>query len=796
MSSTSENSLTRSLSPELRALLLEMARRGLTLPPAEPESPRKKWRDLARPSQLPPPGEWRVWLILAGRGWGKALALDTPLPTPSGWTTMGAVQVGDELFDEQGEPCRVTFATEVMLGRPCYEVRFSDGTRVTADAEHQWLTWTRAARKAAGRAALPRIVPRVVTTEEIRQTLLHGERERNHSVPVTAPVRCLDRWLPIDPYVLGVWLGDGSSAAAEITTMEPEVLRELRERGYSTKRRSAANSGQASIYTVSRTGYPSSRRDPNTGRFTGVIGGFHSELKRLGLLRNKHVPLAYLRASPKQRLELLQGLMDTDGSVQPGGHCEFLGTKKALAAAVFELAASLGLKPTWAEERARLYGKDCGPRFRVSFTPHIPVFRIDRKLARQHSGKSQKERNERRYIVAVEPVESVPVRCIQVDSPSHLFLCTRAFIPTHNTRCGAEWTRAQVARFQYVNLIGATADDARDIMVEGESGILRICPNAERPVYRKQERKLLWPNGAESLIFTADEPERLRGKQHQRLWMDELASWRRPEAYTQAVFGLRLPPDPRAVVTTTPKPIPLVKQLVADEHTAVTRGVSTENRENLDPAWFSQLVARYQGTRLGRQELEAIILDDNPAAIFRRDDIERGRVTRTPDFERVVVGVDPSGGAGEDHGEIGIVVAGQSGEHYYVLGDRSLRGTPQAMAQAVGGTYTAFCADRVVAEVNFGGEMVVQTLRTFDPNLPVTAVHASRGKQIRAEPIAALYEQGRVHHAGCFPELEDQMTEWVPGDRSPDRLDALVWALTDLSAAGYSAPAVYLGSPR
>lgn len=350
------------------------------------------------------------------------------------------------------------------------------------------------------------------------------------------------------------------------------------------------------------------------------------------------------------------------------------------------------------------------------------------------------------------------------------------------TRCGAEWVRESVKHFPLVNIIGATADDARDVMVQGESGILAVCPDNERPVYRKSERTLLWPNGAQSLIFTADEPERLRGKQHMRLWADELAAWRRPESWDQAMLGLRLGSDPRAVITTTPRPTPLIRQLINSPTTCVTRGSTYDNAGNLAPQFLEQIVARYEGTRLGRQELNAELLTDTPGALWQLAMFDERRAA--PDLARVVVGVDPAATSNKDSDETGIVVAGKGvgvNADWYVLADRSCRDTPSGWAHRVIAAFDEFHADRVVAEVNNGGEMVVSTLRTVRPTLPITIVHASRGKQTRAEPIAALYEQRRVWHAQPFSVLEDQMTTWAPGDpHSPDRMDALVWAMASL----------------
>ena len=361
-----------------------------------------------------------------------------------------------------------------------------------------------------------------------------------------------------------------------------------------------------------------------------------------------------------------------------------------------------------------------------------------------------------------------------------LILAGRGF---GKTRTGAEWVREQARTNRYVNLIGATADDARDIMIEGESGILSVCPRYERPDYRPSQRKLIWPNGAISLIFTADEPERLRGKQHEKIWADELAAWRYPDAWDQAKFGLRLGRHPQACITTTPRPTKMVKAIAADPATVVTRGTTYDNQDNLAPAFFASIISTYQGTRLGRQELNAEILDDNPNALWVRARIDETRVKEAPQLRRVVIGVDPAVTSKEDSDLTGIVAAGLGVDgHGYVLEDASLIATPDAWARRAVKAYHDHKADRIIAETNNGGDLVEVIIRTVDRGVSYKKVTATRGKMIRAEPIAALYEQGRVHHVGAFEALEDQMCGFDPltSDKSPDRMDALVWAFTEL----------------
>ncbi len=350
------------------------------------------------------------------------------------------------------------------------------------------------------------------------------------------------------------------------------------------------------------------------------------------------------------------------------------------------------------------------------------------------------------------------------------------------TRTGAEWVRAQVEQgtARRVALVGPTAADVRDVMVEGTSGILSISPNHARPIYEPSKRRLTWPNGAIATTFSADEPDRLRGPQHDCAWADELAAWRFPDAWDQLQLGLRLGADPRQIVTTTPRPVRLVRDLLNAPTTAVTRGSTGENAANLAPAFLDQIVKRYQGTRLGRQELDGELLEDVPGALWQRAMFDQRR--SPPGLVRVVVGVDPAVSSGEESDETGIVVVGLGVDGaVYVLDDRSGRYTPDGWARQAIAALAAHGGDRIVAEANQGGAMVAAVLQTVNPYVPVTLVHASRGKLTRAEPVASLYEQRRAWHVRPLLELEDQLTTWTPASgSSPDRLDALVWAVTNI----------------
>jgi predicted phage terminase large subunit-like protein len=368
------------------------------------------------------------------------------------------------------------------------------------------------------------------------------------------------------------------------------------------------------------------------------------------------------------------------------------------------------------------------------------------------------------------------------------FIGTRPF---GKTRTLAEWVCDQAASGQAsrIALVAATAADARDVLVEGESGILAVAPPWCRPIYEPSKRRLTWPNGVIATTFSAEEPDRLRGPQHDAAVCDELASWSHPETWDMLQFGLRLGRKPRCLIATTPRPTKLLRELLAREghDVVVTRGSSYDNKANLAPAFFAQIVKKYEGTRLGRQELNAELLEDTPGALWSQGLIDGTRISAAPELTRIVVAIDPAATSGEDADETGVVVVGQDKDGQgYVLADCSGRYTPIEWARIAISAYRTHHADRIVAERNNGGDMVEATLRMVDQNVPVTTVWASRGKVTRAEPISALYEQGRMHHVGTFPQLEAQMTNFTSDfDReaagySPDRLDAMVWAATEL----------------
>lgn len=381
------------------------------------------------------------------------------------------------------------------------------------------------------------------------------------------------------------------------------------------------------------------------------------------------------------------------------------------------------------------------------------------------------------------------------DWSTWLVLAGRGF---GKTRSGTEWVReCWQAGAGRMAIVAETASDARDVLVEGPSGILSISPPDERPTYEPSKRRLTWPNGAVATLYNGTEPDQLRGPEHEVALVDELAKYRyAQETWDNLQFGLRVGTSPKAMVTTTPRPIKILRDILADPTTIITRGSTYDNLTNLPHHFVRRIRERYENTRLGRQELLAELLEDVPGALWEREVFDKHRVKIVPELVRIVVAVDPSGTRGKDKDEdagdeIGIVAVGKSADgHIYVLQDDTCNLSPAGWGRKAVMLYHNIQADRIVAERNFGGAMVEAVIRSAARDIAQGEVSykevvASRGKVVRAEPVAALYEQGRVSHVGSFPELEDQLvmmtSDGFTGDGSPDRLDALVWAITDLA---------------
>ena len=500
--------------------------------------------------------------------YGDALAVDTPVPTPSGWTTMGELQEGDVIIGGDGQPCRVTHAFPIMQDRPCYEVTLANGATVIADEKHKWLTENAHERRM-------RYTGSVRTTKELAETLYvqtnHPKARRsNHAIrlPKFSEFGELP-YLPIDPYVLGAWLGDGTSKWGAITSMDSEIIERIENAGYQCRVQKGSGQGQAHTYGILKLG---------------------AQLRDLGVLNNKHIPIEYLRASYSDRLALLQGLMDTDGFVSVNGQCEFVQKDERLAYEVLELVSSLGIKARITTKVHHGVVGNGNTHHRITFTTTQPVFHLSRKSQRL----PQSFRDEGLlHIRSVEATTSVSVRCISVDSPDRTYMVGHQFVPTHN------------------------------------SGIMSVSDPHPRPTHEPTKRRLVWPNGAQAFTYSAAAPSQLRGPQHDAAWADELAAWTdAPKgdildtSWNNLMLGLRLGQNPKALVTTTPKRVKLVRQVMDRRTTAITTGTTYDNLSNMAASFRENVLAAYEGTRIGEQELMGTLLTDVDGAMWTLEMLE------------------------------------------------------------------------------------------------------------------------------------------------------------------------------
>jgi hypothetical protein len=615
---------------------------------------RQKWLQTARPKQLPPDitdhgngidPDWQEWWILSGRGFGKLVDVETPVPTPVGWRKLKDLRVGDEVFDEAGAPCRI-LKTFDDTPKVAYRLTFSDGTFIDCCDEHQWVTWTHRDRKEylrngpktdfpenwpAYRQWQPRngttVGPEIRTTQDIVDTLRQdtARRDLNHCIPLTGALRYPEKALPLEPWVFGYWLGNGALAGGQIAC-HPDDVDEVERR-------------------FGALGFAATRA--RNGR-DFYAKGFATHMRSVGLLGDKRVPDDYMQASIEQRRGLLAGLLDSDGHCHAKtGHVEFCSTTRALADAVLELARSLGEKPTLSEGRATQNGEDHGAKYRVTWRPNANPFSLPRKAAAWRPPASQALRNRHRMIVAAERIDPVPMRCLTVDGPNSMFLVGEGMIPTHNTLTGANWLgyealMDQDPRNNYSFVIAPTLNDVRYTCFEGSTGLLSILPPEVIADYNKTNLIITLDNGGIIRGFSAEEPERLRGPQAARVWGDEGAAWTADQGtWDMMMFGLRLGNKPRIVMTTTPKPKAFIRDHIdAKPHRHITTGSSYENRENLASTFFEQLQT-YEGTQLGRQEIEGEVIDAEEGGIIQRGWIKLWPHDKPlPAFEMIIMSLD------------------------------------------------------------------------------------------------------------------------------------------------------------
>ena len=770
------------------------------------------WNIWGRPKQLIPDDPYyNIHLLLAGRGAGKLIRLDTPILQADGtWKLNGDLQPGDRILTEEGLPTTVTQVHPIQVPETAYRLHFSDGTHLDAGGEHLWATWTARERKQLNRTDRLDYTPRpevgfpskwaydeshVRSTQEIVDTLYTSTArpDRNHAIPLTLPIPFNRRDdLPISPYLLGYWLGDGNSSAGNITTHVddlPNLLNAVVSAGYT--------------YSVTTTG-----QNPNVKRVR--VCGFTTDLKSLNLYKNKHIPQAYLTASIEQRQELLAGLIDSDGCIALDRPlAEFCSVIPRLSGDVTHLLRTLGEKPVTKQSASYLYGVRHRDRYRTHWRPKFNPFRLPRKADRYvplTADSNQALRNFHRMIVSAEPIDPVPMRCITVDNPTGLYLAGEGLIVTHNTRTMSEWVREKAKTPNTrIALMGRTQGETRDILVTGESGILSIPqPPSDKPTYKPSEGRVVWPNGSQAKILSAETPDSVRGSQHSYAVVDELAS-HTPftdgaglTAFQNLRIATRLGEHPTLVCATTPKSVPVLRDLLEESKDPknsirVVQGSTMENAANLSASYMNVILGTYEGTSLAKQELLGEMLDEDPEGVLWTPEmVNQANLTALDPSTFYnplrIIAVDPSV-AEEPDDECGIIAFTASQERAIhqrrgaVLGDYSLKASPEVWAREVVRVYHLHKARGVLVEGNQGRHLLQMAIHSVDPTVKVFTVNAHTSKKDRALPVSLVYQQGRVSHARAATPLtllETQQTTWEPGvtRKSPDRVDALVHAVT------------------
>lgn len=705
----------------------------------------------ARPNQvIPEEPYYPIHLLLTGRGWGKALALDTPLPTPTGWTTMGEVKEGDTLYDEEGEPCTVLKVHDIFTPEEgnMFRVTTDGGNTIDACGDHQW----------------------AVMDNRFMQSLRFYHYNHRYNISLSDVI-----WTETPV---------GNMRARVVDTREMYENQKYESEGLTAEQRSNFYIGRTKALRGSYV-------TPPEPEYTlgAVIAAYEED----------ELPWDMLRSLPSQRWEMLQGISDIYGEVyKRGKRAESIRFNRKFGPMtkkfVYELITSLGFevrtdRPTieaWSDY-IEWFPYAINP-FRHSVNKYLATIPPERPF-----------RSFAHTVKKVEKIDPVPVRCITVDSPHSLFLAGRMMLPTHNTRTMSEWIRRQAINYPgcRIGILGRTAADVRDIMALGDSGVLNVGPEEEKPEFKPSQRKLEWPNGSVATMFSAETPDQLRGQQFHFFACDELA------AYTQFVgvdgltafenmrIATRLGEKPYGVVATTPKRTDVIRDLLEEAKEGKVRVVRGSTKENasLSSAYKDIIFGQFAGTALAKQELEGEMLDDFPeGALWTEDMFEKSRImTQTPPAcsGGIIVSVDPSV-SDSPKDECGIVVIGFTGERRlhkrqaFVLEDASLMAKPEEWAQRVVEVSNKWGASAVIVETNQGRALLNNLLLSINPNLRIIGVNASQGKKLRAEPVVLPYEQGRVHHYGKLATLESQMTTWEPehSKKSPDRLDALVHGIT------------------
>lgn len=708
---------------------------------------------------------------------GEALSVETDIFTPNGFKKLKNIHAGDYVYGADGLPTKVLWESPVYKNRKCYKVCFTTGDFIIADENHKWLTEDCKSRinRSKGRK---NIGENVVTTKYIYDTVKYknGGHVNNHFVKINKPVVGEEKELFVHPYVLGFWLGDGSKREGSIACVEHLDTLDILKKYYD-------------VLPVQKCGH----------QYTLKL--LVRDLKKYSLLNNKHIPQDYVVSSVAQRIELMRGLMDTDGTVGPNGDCSFTNINYQMITTFREIICSLGIKVGKLMVTKK---KGYSDKYRIVFhSGEICPFYAKEKVEKWKERNKNTSRIKNRAICSVECVESVPVKCIAVDNSESLFLAGRAMIPTHN------------------------------------SGIISKSPPWYKPIYNHIHKKLVWPckchgnykceECPQAHVFSSYLPDEIRGNQFDCAWGDEFASWFKvEETWMQLNMATRLGEQPQILLSTTPRPIKEIKELVKKAsakdyvrdsitnlptdvmYCIITSGSTYDNKSNLPNQYIQKMHNDYEGTDIGKQELYGEVLEElsgtywsqgtidsfriNPEDLEYRDEdgnllINMSKEQKKLRFihdniEKIVIGVDPGFSDGKDAGETGIVVCGidKDGEAY-VIEDASKQYAPIEWAKKISKLYHKHLCDLVIAETNHGQKIVISNISVHDPTVRVRGVNAKRGKKTRAQPISTLYEQGKVHHLGSqkdFEKLEEQMVTWTEDGTSPDRIDALVWALTYL----------------
>jgi phage terminase large subunit-like protein len=765
---------------------------------------RKRWEKLRRPEQVPGmyhQDTWVTHLTMAGRGFGKELALDTPILTANrGWITMGDIEVGDVVFDESGAECNVTFVSEPTNAKPMFRLNFSDGSSLVASDTHEWLTSSALERKASRRNG-GELRATVRETIELYATQKHGSRgDTNHSIQLCKPIVFSQiQELKVDPYMLGVWLGDGASK-------ERVLHLSNRDESYIVSGIDCIENGFRKQYN----GYAKYRIEMDTWQ----------AMRSHGLSGNKHIPRQFMSATVAERKSLLAGIIDTDGTISTKSACEITLCNERLAHDVHELIIGLGIKAVIKKSAATLNGKTVGDRWRITFTIYtgheIPV-RSSFKAGRIKPAGKQSTRQAHRMIRSVVRTANVPCRCISVDSPSRLYLAGRHLIPTHNTRAGAEWILNECISMPgtMAGILAPTYDHGIKVCLFGESGVMSLLADHSTVKWNEYKKQLTFANGSMITLYSSEHQKNLAGPQFHRFWIDEPADLAHGmRAWKKLRPAVRLPTidgsPARILITGTPAPVPLVQHIWEltqknPEIYTLSNGRTMDNEANLDPMMVQELYERYKGSRYFLQEMEGQLLLQADGALWTSQVIHGNTIPydKAMHFDEVVVSIDPAVSTEKHADETGIIVAGISEKNCYILADYSVKASALDWIRKAYSIAQKHGARKILYERNLAGPMIEdvfkKVLQEHNSKIKLVKVQARKSKGVRAEPIAALYEAGRVFHVsdtpdswGSLEKLESQMTTWEPKDsKSPDRIDALVHAVNYLLVKGAGGARVY-----